>query len=72
MKKSFALVEINQTPCFEGRSSIDTEVAVSNSEEALEKYCNKVLNHDVLKPDMKKPTWDNYYVIRSTKIIIVD
>ncbi len=71
LTQSYALVEINQTPCFEGRSSIDTEIAVSNSEESLEKYCESILKHIVIKPDMKKPNWENYYIIKPTKLLII-
>jgi hypothetical protein len=46
-------------------------VAISNSEDKLRDYCLKTYGKNVGRPTAAKFTWENYFVIEKTPIVIL-
>ena len=70
---SWQLVKItpNGSADMYGGSDGHDVLAISNSINALNEYCEKTFNKKVGKPDMKDFTWDGWYILEETKIKII-
>jgi hypothetical protein len=46
-------------------------LAISNSINALNDYCEKTYGKKIGKPEMQYFSWDGYYTVEETKTIII-
>ena len=73
---AFQLVEVDQGPCGNGLPARKTTVAISNIPESLAEYCmdkfGKPIQTKFSSSDCPEPfSWDDYYIIEPTKVVIV-
>lgn len=66
--KSLVLIEIDPTPCFEGRCESRKTVAISSSYKAFENYCKETLGSVIGKTDN---SYIIYYEIQPSNVVIV-
>ncbi len=66
---NFKLIRVDQSPAGNGLSPDETDIAISDCHPALIRYCKEVF--DLPVQDETYFSWDIYYIIRPTNLIII-